>query len=507
MANTDAVNDNTPIMIGVGQVVEREAGDTSPMQLAIQASQRALADTGSNAQDIAAHIDTVCVTKLFSDMGRLWDCKWGRSNNPPQSIAAGIGATPRDRIYTETGGNQPQSRLIEFAADIASGKRSLVLYAGSEALKNQRHAERSNRVLDWNEEFSEPLEDRGFGEMVATDQEMKNGLNNVAYYYGLIEQAQRHSAGRSIEEHRRHSANLLSSFSKVAAANPYAQFVGEQSADDILAAPNLSHVYTKRMIAQDSVNQAAAMLLCTVGLARTLGVPESKWVYLHGMAEGTELKISEREDPASAPIAGGVAHKALEMAKLQVSDIGSIDIYSCFPCAVVAIAQELGLPTDGSRALTTTGGLPYFGGPGNNYSMHAVAEAVQWARANPSGNAMVTANGGVLSKHASAIYSQRVSTIDWSAQETTVSNDADIRRSICANPGQGKIVSYVIFPNRAGQQRAIILGETESGERFVAATAEDDQQTAQAMLDDEPTSKLVALTEPIDEKLTFQFVE
>ena len=213
----DQLPDSTPVLVGAGQVVERDACDSSPMALAAQATSNAISDTG--VTDIAAHIDTLCVTRLFSDMGHLWPCKWGRSDNPPQSVAQAIGATPGHRIYTQTGGNEPQSRLIEFARDIARGERSMVLLTGAEALKNQRYAERHQHELDWNEHFTEALEDRETGISVATTQELKNGLNNVIYYYALIEQAQRHKAGRSVAEHQQAMATLLESFSAVASPN------------------------------------------------------------------------------------------------------------------------------------------------------------------------------------------------------------------------------------------------------------------------------------------------
>ncbi|MGI9287081.1 MAG: hypothetical protein ACR2P1_16980 [Pseudomonadales bacterium] len=497
-----SLNDNTPILIGAGQVVQREANQISPMQLAALASNAAIEDC--SVSNVAQHIDTICVTKLFSDIGRRWQSKSGRSNNPPQSVASRIGANPTHRIYTQTGGNEPQSRVIEFATDIAKGTRSAVLLTGAEALKNQRHAERNGEVLDWNEHFEEPHEDRGFGDYVATSQEIKNGLNNVAYYYALVEQAQRHKLGRSVDEHREAMAQLLESFSQVAAGNPYAQFTGQQSAQDILAAPNLTHLYTKRMIAQDSVNQGAALLLCSVAKARALGIPESKWVFIHGMAEGRELELSYRDDPAVSPMAGRVAERVLSMAQLDIEAIGMIDIYSCFPCAVTTVAQQLQLPTDGSRRLTATGGLPYFGGPGNNYSMHALAEAVHWSRKNPSGHALVTSNGGMLSKHASGIYSHCASSTDWSSQATTVSNETLTRKTITADPGRGKIVSYTVHFGADSSAHSIILGKTDAGKRFVACTAAEDQATPAKMLHSDPTTQFVTVTPPVEEKLHFQ---
>ncbi len=44
-----------------------------------------------------------------------------------------------------------------------------------------------------------------------------------------------------------------------------------------------------------------------------------------------------------------------------------------FRAAVELAAEALGLATDDPRGLTVTGGLPYFGGPGNNYTTHGIA--------------------------------------------------------------------------------------------------------------------------------------
>ena len=501
-----ALLDSTPILVGAGQVVEREANDISPMALASQAAVNAIKDceaTGGAAV-IAKAIDTICVTKLFSDMGRLWAGKCGRSDNPPESIATCIGASPDHRIYTETGGNQPQSRLIEFARAIARGERSVVLMAGAEAIKNQRHAERNKRELDWSEHFDKTLDDRGFGKVSATSQEIKNGLNNVVYYYSLIEQAQRHTAGLSVEEHRYAMARLLESFSAVAADNPYAQFAGSQRAEEILAAPAMTHLYSKRMIAQDGVNQGAALLMCSIGKARQLGIPEARWIYLHGLAEGSELEVTRRPNLGVSPMAGMVVDKALATAGITIADIDLIDIYSCFPCAVTSVAAHLGLPIDGSRQLTLTGGLPYFGGPGNNYSMHALAEAVWQARGKADSFAMVTANGGMLSKHASGIYSRKPSSIDWANTETLISSDELPACKVCADPQSGFIISYTVHHDREGGAHAIIVGQTINGERFVSRTAKDDNETAFAMLAQDPTGKKVKVTASDDERIYFQ---
>ncbi len=86
--------------------------------------------------------------------------------------------------------------------------------------------------------------------------------------------------------------------------------------------------------------------------------------------------MSDRINLYSSPAIRTATSRALEMAGLSVDEIDFFDLYSCFPSAVQLAMGELGLPFNESRPLTVTGGLPYAGGPGNNYVMHAVATAV-----------------------------------------------------------------------------------------------------------------------------------
>jgi acetyl-CoA C-acetyltransferase len=473
MTQRDELPDNTPILVGSGQVVERGVTADSPMMLAAEASRRALAHAGGNG--LTGAIDTVSVTRLFTDSMGIKPCPFGRSENPPLSVARGIGAAPAHCIYGQVGGNEPQSRLIEFARDIARGERAVVLLAGAEAIRNQRNAERSGQALDWSEGFDNPevpLEDRGWGDMFVTMQEVGNGLLAPMNYYALIDQARAFAKGRSSAEQRAAMARLLASLSAVAATNPNAQFPAALTAQDILDAAPLNHLYSKRMVAQDGVNQGAALMLCSVGAARKLGVPRAHWVFLHGMAQGADHNLSERDDPARSLMAEAVLERTLALAGKTVDEISLVDIYSCFACAVSSTAEYLGLPVDGSRPLTLTGGLPYFGGPGNNYSMHSLAEAVARLREDPQAYALVTSVGGILSKHAAGIYSRQPSGVDWAEAETTLARDPIPSRPIVDTPTQGSIVSYVVNCRGGEPVQAIVLAETAEGARFVANTTE-----------------------------------
>jgi acetyl-CoA C-acetyltransferase len=111
------------------------------------------------------------------------------------------------------------------------------------------------------------------------------------------------------------------------------------------------------------VDQAAALIMTSVGEARGLGIPESKWVYLHGCADGHDhWHVSDRNDLHSSPAIRWGAKKAMEMAGKTLDDVQFFDLYSCFPSAVEIGCQEIGLAEDDPRGLTVTGGLAFFGG-------------------------------------------------------------------------------------------------------------------------------------------------
>jgi acetyl-CoA C-acetyltransferase len=69
-------------------------------------------------------------------------------------------------------------------------------------------------------------------------------------------------------------------------------------------------------------------------------------------------------------------------------------------------AGELGLPLDDpARPLTATGGLTFFGGPGNNYATHGIGHVVRGVRER-GGDArgVATALGWYATKHALGVY-------------------------------------------------------------------------------------------------------
>src|SRR5262249_22160722 len=179
-----------------------------------------------------------------------------------------------------------------------------------------------------------------------------------------------------------------------------AELITPTEANRLIADP-----YTRYLVAREKVNQGAAVLLMSAAAALRLGVPADRLVFLHGHADLRERDLLDRADLSTSPASVMAARHALEVAGVGAGELATIDLYSCFPIAVFNICDGLGLPPDDPRGLTVTGGLPFFGGAGNNYSMHAIAETVQRARANPGSYGFVGANGGIMSKYSAGIYS------------------------------------------------------------------------------------------------------
>ncbi|MEJ0064125.1 MAG: hypothetical protein WDM85_00845 [Caulobacteraceae bacterium] len=271
---------------------------------------------------------------------------------------------------------------------IARGEAQTVLLTGSESISTVRHLMTRGETRDWAEQVDGQLEDRGYGDSLLTRDLAVHGARTPIQVYALFENARRAQRGMDRAAYRLEMGRLFAPFTEVAAANPHAMSPEARSAEDLatITPENrlTSDPFPRRMVARDQANQGAALLLTSVGKARALGVPEDRWVYLLGGADVKERTPMERQDLAHSPAAALAVRQALDVAGASLADMGAFDLYSCFPIAVFNICDELGLRPDDPRGLTVTGGLPFFGGAGNNYSMHAIASMARWLRRIPA---------------------------------------------------------------------------------------------------------------------------
>jgi acetyl-CoA C-acetyltransferase len=398
-----ALDPRTPVIVGVAQTLRRPepAEATEPVTMMAEALEVAAADTGVG-RTVLEKADSIRVNSVLS---------W-RYSDPGALVAGQLGASPRETIVTTTGGNSPQMLLNDTAAAIQAGDVRVALIAGAEAMYTRFRSRKAKVWLDWPVQADdEPTAVLGEDRPGTSDMEMSRALALPIQIYPVFENALRAAAGESIEEHQAKIAGLWARFSEVAATNPAAWSPEARRAEDIATVTSENRMigfpYTKAMNANLDTDQAAALIVCTIDAARELGVAEDRWVFPWSGADAHDhWWVSERADLHSSPAIRAAGRTALELAGMGIGDVAHLDLYSCFPSAVQIGAAELGLALDEpDRPLTVTGGLSFAGGPGNNYSTHAIATMVERLRSDPGAKGLVTALGWYITKHAVGVYS------------------------------------------------------------------------------------------------------
>jgi acetyl-CoA C-acetyltransferase len=405
-----------PVLVGVGQVTERDFDEnsSSPLDLMEQAVLLAVADAGINKSALA-DLDTLAVVKSFREPTR----------NSPESLANRLGATRATQWLMPDGGNGPQYLVNRFSEAIARGESRFVLFAGSEAMATGRKIVKSTgNQPAWQEPASSDPVYLVADTPLSTEHEDKHGLRVPSGFYAMSENALRHHYGRSIADHQADIGKLFSRFTEVAAASPHAWYPIARTPEEI-ANPSdrnrfVSWPYTKYMNAMNQINQSAALLLTSVAHARQLGIAEDRFIYLHGCSDTKEKGITERPNYHSSQAMQVMAEQVFKGNELSISDMAYIDFYSCFPSAVQMARDVFGMRHDDPRHLTVTGGLPFHGGAGNNYVMNSIATMVDKLRADPGKYGLVTANGGYFSKHAAGIYSTNPVSGTWRRTDPAV---------------------------------------------------------------------------------------
>lgn len=495
------IDPRTPVLVGVGQFTERidDPGyrGMSAVDLATAATDAALADTGVDAAKVAAAVDTVFALRQFEISGPM-PAALGKSNNYPRSVMNRVGGNPARVVLEPVGGQSPQKLVTEAGNLIAAGDADVVVIMGSEPGSTARYFANRDDKPDFTEHVDGQLEDRGHQiYSYIDDYTVQHGLTGAPVQYGLLDNARRARLGLGVAEYRREMAELFAPMSKVAANNPFSSSPVERSVDEIITVTDDNRMicdpYPRLLVARDTVNQGAAAVLTSVETARRLGVPEQKWVFVHGHADLIEQPLLERADLGAAPASVAAIHEALRVAGLTVDDVATFDLYSCFPFPVFVGCEALGVTHDDPRGLTLTGGLPYFGGPGNSYSLHGIAETVTHMRSSPGSFGFVGANGGIASKYSTGIYS--TTPVEWRADHS-----ARLRDEIASLPkiavtkqvdGDGTIETYSVrydWPIRTG----IIVGRLDAdGSRFMATT--DDVDLVALMSDGDPLGAAITV--------------
>lgn len=459
-------NKNNPVIIGAAQFTQRK--DTpqplDSLSLMVKTGQKAIEDT--HTKKIADFIDAIYMVNISS---------WSYEDAPGE-LGKRLNITPKEKVYLPDGGESPQMLVNRAAKAIASGVHRAVLITGGEATYSISKRFKGERPEYWPKRET-PKYINGEKWALAKSVE-KYGLYFATTTYAIFETALRASSGRSVEEHIRYIGELFEHFSKVASKNPYSWTHKHFSAEEIITpSPENRRVvypYTKRMCANNFVDQAGTIIITSEEIARLLNIDRKQWIYIMGGATLKNIdEIYRRPRLNDSPATREGYRLALEQAGLKLSDIDKFDLYSCFPSIVEIFINELGIKEDDPRDLTLTGGLPFFGTPLSNYSLHAIINTVESIRANHSLKVMIIANGGYNTKQSIGIYGTKPPMIQWGVRD-----DSKIQKSILkkilpepVEKANGKLIinGYSIIYERSGQpKRGVVIGTLENGSRSIA---------------------------------------
>ncbi len=424
-------------------------GIGGPVDMMAEVARIAAADSGaSDPAKLLGSVQSVRTVEIMS---------W-RLQHPAAALAAKIDAEPKQFQKSTTGGNSPQMLMNSAAADILAGTVDSVLIAGAEAFLTRRRAGQAGINLSWGSaESDQPLaeligDDRGGSH----DREAAVGLVMPTQIYPIFENALAATDPDGVAAHRVRSSEMWSRFSEVASKNPYAWSPQVMGAEEIRTPSEdnryVGFPYTKWQCANIQVDQAAAVLVCSVEAARAAGIPEDKWVFpWSGSDAHDHWFVSERANLHTSPAVGINGEHAMTLAGIGIDDVNHIEIYSCFPCMVEMSANALGVdPFSDPRPLTQTGGLVFFGGPGNNYSTHGIASMIDRLRAE-GGVGLVTANGWFATKHSLGIYSTTPPSSSFRRAKPQAEVNATPQTKVVGEYiGAGSVESFVVMHERDG---------------------------------------------------------
>ncbi|QYG94473.1 acetyl-CoA acetyltransferase [Iamia sp. SCSIO 61187] len=391
-----SIDPRAPVLVGVGQVTNRGGDLVDPITLAAEATRAALADCGGRLVP-----DTVAMPGILSP----------RTEHPAQRLDVVLGFGARRHLSSTIGGNTPQWLVGVLGADIAAGRCDVALIAGAEAGASARQARKGGSPPPVSIEAPDADVEIGDTRIGASDREMSAGLAPPPFLYPILESAVAHAAGRTLDEQRRFLGAFMALATSVAASRPdLAWFPRVRSAAE-LSEPTpdnrmIAEPYTKLMNAIIEVDQAAALVLCSVEAAEAAGVPRDRWVFPLGVADLNDVfHPVQRPELHRSPAIEAAGRRLFDDVGVGLDDISRFDFYSCFPVAVEMSATALGLDLADERPFTVTGGHAYFGGPGNDYTTHSIATMAAELRADPGAVGLTSGLGWYVTKHSLGLWS------------------------------------------------------------------------------------------------------
>src|SRR5689334_25264086 len=247
MAMNGVPDDRIPVIVGVGEIVDRPddiAAGIEPLALLEQALTRAEADSGAR---LLGKIGSLDVVSFLS---------W-RYLEPELQLARRLGIKPAHCAYGPVGGESPIRYIHEAAQRIARGECAVAAVCGAEAQSTATKAARAGIALPWTP-FARDVEEPKRGAAFQKPLAVKLGVFRPITVYPLYESATSAHWGQTPREALAESGALWSTYSRVASENPNSWLKKRFSSDDITTpSPEnrlIAWPYTKLMVANPTVN-------------------------------------------------------------------------------------------------------------------------------------------------------------------------------------------------------------------------------------------------------------
>lgn len=457
------------VVAGWGQITQPKKLDKpprGPMGLMALAARRA--EQGMAGGKILANLDGIMVVRTLSR----------HYTAPAGQLAGKIGAAPRFTHVSGIGGNSPQTLVNLAAGMIARDELDSVLIAGAEAyVQRGKDPKKIESALFRGIPADYPGDDL----IGTTPLENAHGIAHPMQGFPLFETALWAASGLDLNAHLLQIGRMWSSFSRTAATHPNAWSRTPRTPEEIITpTPSnrpVAFPYTKYMNSFVTVDQGAAVILMSEELAKKQVQKQRQTVYFlgGGYAEDQQRFMVEKSDFTSSPPLKAAVEKALDRSGMPLEDIDCFDLYSCFPSAVSIAKKMIGITEEDPRPLTLTGGLGFFGGPGNNYSLHSIATLAEKISLGEKSNGLVTALGWFMHKHAAGVYGAtpaggEFKNHDLADQKDRLAGETPVRIKDQVS-GRGIIETYtIIYAMDQTPAYAVLYGKTRDNFRFIART-------------------------------------
>ena len=489
-----------PVIIGIGEVLDRPADPfdgKEPVDLMLEALKRADTDAGGG---FLARVDSISVVNEIS---------WGYETEPVNLVCEALSVSPAFRLYGPVGGESPIRMLHEAAARIAAGESRIAMLCGAESQQTLTKVGKDFRRLKWRPGV--PFPARKGGATYTHPLAVKLGLARPITVYPIYENATLAAWGQTPREAREESGALWSRYAAVAAENPNSWLKKAYTAEEIITPSHqnrpIAWPYTKLMVANNTVNQGAALVVTSLAEARARGIPEDKLVFVWGGAASIDHRdFMQRAQFHRSDAQEVVLRAAQRIAEQENAAFDAIELYSCFPVVPKMTRRILGLGDD--VVPTVTGGLTFHGAPLNAYMAHAACGMVRHLREHRAHTGLLYGQGGFVTSHHSLVVGTRPSPSKVARDDGSAQKEIEGKRP--PSPvlreqlfeGRGTIESFTVIYDRDGApEQGVVVLRLSDDSRTVARVRRADADAIALLtnLDRSPIGTIGELSKGADE--------